>query len=100
MSKLIDVSMAKEIREELLELLKEAGDIGLSDKVISLAFKEISSANERLVRDALSYLIAKGLIIKTSYKNERLGIGKEIYKISAKGIDVLDGSIDEIGLGI
>lgn len=99
MSKMIEAMTKQVIRNEILELLEEAGSIGVSDQVLTLSFQQVGQKDKKLILDALDYLCQKELAKKELIANARLGISKSIYFITAAGIDVLDGTKKVDGLG-
>lgn len=99
MSKMIETMTKQVIRNEILELLEEAGSIGVSDQVLTLSFQQMGQKDTQLILGALEYLCQKELVKKEVIANTRLGISKSIYFITADGIDVLDGIKKVEGLG-
>lgn len=100
MSNLIKIVEKQIVRQQILEILSEAGAEGLNEKIIHLAIKkagyEISCT---LLKDALYYLTEKGLIAVRNLRNKRASIDMDIYRITAKGIDVIEGTEEASGIG-
>jgi DNA-binding PadR family transcriptional regulator len=89
------------IRDQLLQLLREAGPNGASRKVINLALKKSGfRAEEQQVTEALHYLKVKGLVWVADTTNNALGIHMDVYIITPDGIDTLEGTREEPGIGV
>ena len=102
MSKMIEAMTKQIVRNEILEILAQAGSAGAGKKLIAMALlreHQNLEAADTLIDESLNYLMMKALIIKKEYENRRLGIRNELYFISAEGIDVLDGTTEISGLG-
>lgn len=100
MSNMVDIAKKQILRDEILEILKVAGSDGASIKVISLALKKAGlDISKRELDNEIFYLADKRLITKRDISNRRLGIDMFIYFISAKGVDVLEGSEGSAGIG-
>ncbi len=89
------------IRNQLLELLQQAGPSGASEKVIRMAMKKAGSrAEPERIKEQLFYLEGKGLIWKAECKNQALAIAMDVYLLTPDGIDVLEGTREEPGIGV
>lgn len=89
------------IRNQLLELLRQAGPKGASEKVIRMAMKKAGSrAEPEQVKEQLFYLERKGYLWKAECKNQALGIDMNVYILTPDGIDVLEGTKEEPGIGV
>lgn len=101
MADLVKAMENQVIRNQLLELLRQAGPNGASEKVIRMAMKKAGSrAESGQVREQLFYLERKGLIWKAECKNQALGIDMDVYILTPDGIDVLEGTKEEPGIGV
>ena len=96
MSRLIDTATKEVARVTVLETLEEAGITGCSTQVLTQVLNK--SMVEADIENILLYLESKKLIRCKSYENIRQGIKRTVYFITDKGIDFLDGNVEEVGL--
>lgn len=96
MSRLIDTATKEVARVTVLETLEEAGITGCSTQVLTQVLNK--SMVEGDIENILLYLESKKLIRCKSYENARQGIKRTVYFITDKGIDFLDGNVEEVGL--
>lgn len=96
MSRLIDVATKEVARTAILETLEEAGITGCSTQVLAQVLNK--SGIDVDVEDTLFYLDNKELVRSKKYENKRQGISRTVYFITDKGIDFLDGNVEEVGL--
>nr|DAM41318.1 MAG TPA: YjcQ protein [Caudoviricetes sp.] len=96
MSRLIDTATKEVARVAVLETLEEAGITGCSTQVLTQVLNK--SMVEGDIENILLYLESKKLIRCKSYENARQGIKRTVYFITDKGIDFLDGNVEEVGL--
>ena len=96
MSRLIDIATKEVARTAILETLEEAGITGCSTQVLAQVLNK-SGINVD-VEDTLFYLDNKELVRSKKYENKRQGISRTVYFITEKGIDFLDGNVEEVGL--
>ena len=96
MSRLIDVATKEVARTTILETLEEAGITGCSTQVLTQVLNK--SGIDVDVEDTLFYLDNKELVRSKKYENKRQGISRTVYFITDKGIDFLDGNVEEVGL--
>jgi hypothetical protein len=87
----------KGLRGEILRALREVGTIGLSPKLLLAHLKEIGAVGEDAfegdLTEALNYLSMKELVSARTVRNAALGEYREIWTITAAGIDALEGTI-------
>lgn len=89
------------IRDQLLELLRQAGPDGASEKVIHMALKKAGChAEPDRVMEQLRYLVGKGLVWKADYGAKALNLKMSVYMLTPDGIDVLEGTREEPGIGV
>jgi carbonic anhydrase len=89
------------IRNQLLELLRQAGPDGASEKVVRMAMRKAGSrAEPERIREQMAYLEGKGLVWKAECRNQALGISMDVYILTPDGIDVLEGTREEPGIGV
>ncbi len=101
MADLMNAMENQVIRNQLLELLQQAGPGGASEKVIRMAMKKAGSrAEPERIKEQLFYLEGKRLIRKVECKNQALGIAMDVYLLTPDGIDVLEGTREEPGIGV
>lgn len=96
MSRLIDIATKEVARTTILETLEEAGITGCSTQVLTQVLSK--SGIEADIANILFYLESKELVRCKNYENARQGISRTVYFITEKGIDFLDGNVEEVGL--
>ena len=96
MSRLIDIATKEVARTTILETLEEAGITGCSTQVLAQVLNK--SGIDVDIENTLFYLDNKELIRSKQYENKRQGISRTVYFITEKGIDYLDGNVNETGL--
>jgi len=87
------------LRGEILDYLRLIGDRTVDElEIIHVFYQEYRDTH---IKDALFYLSDKGYIDKKeiSLNNHRYK-KKTTYRITAKGIDLLDGFINDTGVAI
>ena len=101
MSDLLKATENQVIRNQLLELLQEAGANGANGKVITMAMQKAGyMVQPEKLRDNLYYLERKGLVSVTRCENKALGISMDVYAITPDGIDALEGTTEVPGIGV
>lgn len=100
MSKLTDVAERQILRNEILNILAETNDQGGATQKLLRAVlqKQGYNVSELTIGLGLKYLAGKGLVQSDSISNSTLGIQKEIWHITSKGIDFLEGTIQVEGI--
>lgn len=101
MSNLLKATENQVIRNQLLELLQEAGPDGANEKVIGFAMNRAGyQVTAEQIRENLYYLEHKNLIWVAKCNNKALGIQMAVYVITPDGIDVLEGTAQMPGIGV
>lgn len=101
MSKLMDVAEKEVMRTEILEICEQSVPIGADERVIRAALRKSGyDATEQEVQEALYYLHGKGLVELVAAENRALGIHRTVARITASGMDCLDGNTEVSGLDI
>ena len=101
MSDFLKATENQVLRNQLLELLQEAGPDGANEKVIGFAMNKAGyKVAPEQIRNNLYYLKQKGLIWVAECNNKALGIHMEVYIITPDGIDVLEGSKEVPGIEV
>ena len=102
MSKLLDVTEKQILRGCCLKICEQAEPLGAGTEVIYAAFKKsgYSGYGKEDITEACEYLERKGLVKLEHIKNDILGIYRCIAHITAKGTDLLEGTIAEEGVEI
>lgn len=100
MNDLLEITKKEFIRKEILVLCQSAGEVGCSRQVIQAAvgkmYPDMTSIDTELY-----YLQEKQLLRQEKVGNRRIGIQREIFFITAAGIDYLDGTGPDIpGIGV
>lgn len=101
MSDLLKAMENQVMRNQLLELLQEAGPNGANEKVIAMAMRTAGYPvqPDQLKKD-LYYLQKKGLIECVKCENKALKINMDVYMITPDGIDALEGTTEVPGIGV
>lgn len=100
MADLLELTKKEIIRKEIMALCQAAGEMGCSRQVIQAAVGKMYPDLPD-VGAALYYLQEKQLLRMEKAGNSRLGIQREIFFITSKGIDYLDGAGPDIsGIGV
>lgn len=101
MSRMVELAEKEVMRTDILEICRQSIPIGADAQVIRAALRRSGhDASERDVDDALYYLQGRGLLELQAVDNRRLGIHRIIARITAEGIDVLDGSSPAAGVDL
>lgn len=95
MGNIVKLAEREIMRGEILRLCKEAVPVGCSPQVLNSALEKLGFNTEEL-RKELFYLKEKGMLKAEHAENRRLGISREIYFITAEGMDYLDGNGAEL----
>lgn len=100
MSKLLDVSEKHVLRGYCLKICEQAEPLGAGTEVIYSALKKsgYSDYEKADIEEACSYLEKKGFVQLEHVKNDVLKIKRCIAHITAKGTDLLEGTITEEGV--
>ena len=100
MSDMVKLAQREILRGEILKLCREAAPVGCSEKVLKAAVEKLELSADGMEQE-LYYLKEKGLLKKEHMENKRLGISRDIYMITAAGMDYLDGNWPDIpGIGV
>lgn len=95
MSDLIRTAEKEILRKEILELCYKAGNVGCSTDVLVAAFAHSGAGDKEEVMRQVDYLEAKKLVAVQKVGNERLGLSKKIIKLTAEGIDYMEGNTEQ-----
>lgn len=98
-NKVMELAEKEILRQSILEITEQSSD-GASDILIKKALSKtgLKPSLEQLKRE-ISYLEDKGLVSVGHIKNSVLGIERDVIRLTSKGMDVLDGAIEESGIG-
>lgn len=99
-NKVMELAEKEILRQSILEITEQSGSDGASDILIKKALSKtgLKPSLEQLKRE-ISYLEDKGLVSVGHIKNSVLGIERDVISLTSKGMDVLDGVIEESGIG-
>ncbi len=101
MAELMKAMENQVIRDQVLELLREAGPNGANEKVVTMALHKAGYRTDaKQIQEALYYLQYKGLISAIQCENKSLSISMVVYMITPEGIDVLEGTTQAEGIGV
>ncbi|MCM1304584.1 MAG: hypothetical protein NC305_13380 [Lachnospiraceae bacterium] len=102
MGDMLELAKKEILRKEILMLCRTASETGCSRQVVhSVAAKMGAGFREPDIDGELYYLQEKQLLRLEKTGNIRLGIQRDIYFITAAGIDYLDGTGPDIpGIGV
>ncbi|MFG6326855.1 MAG: hypothetical protein K1W00_08415 [Lachnospiraceae bacterium] len=100
MSKLVELAEKEILRQSILEIAEQSGTDGASVILIKKALSKtgLKPSDEQLKR-GISYLEDKGLVSVKHIANRALGIERDMVSLTSKGMDVLDGAVEEAGIG-
>ena len=100
MSDLIRMAEKEILRKEIMNLCYQAGPVGCSTDVLAAAFAHGGSCSRDELERQVDYLKDKNIVTVQPVGNERLGLSKKVVKLTAGGIDYLEGNADRIaGIG-
>lgn len=100
MSDLIKTAEKEILRKEILGLCYQAAPTGCSMDVLAAAFSHSGASDKEEITRQVGYLEAKHLVLVQTVGNERLGISKKIVKLTAEGIDYMEGNAAQLaGIG-
>lgn len=101
MSNLLDVAAKEILRREILHLCYQASPVGCSMEVLKAAFSHEGAENAKELEKQVDYLQSKGMVSTETVKNQALGLSKTVVKITAEGIDMLEGNAEQVkGIGV
>lgn len=101
MSNLLDLAAKEILRKEILQLCYKAAPVGCSMDVLRAAFSHSGTEDAGELERQVDYLQAKNMVTAEKVGNERLNLSKVIVKITADGIDFLEGNTEQVkGIGV
>lgn len=92
MSDLLRTAEKEILRKEILNLCYQAGSVGCSTDVLAAAFAHSGACSREEIVRQVDYLEAKELVTAQDVGNARLGISKKVVKLTAGGIDYIEGN--------
>ncbi|MBP3487296.1 MAG: hypothetical protein J6K53_02765 [Roseburia sp.] len=99
MSDLVKLAEVEVMRREVLELCYASAPLGCSKQVLEVSIRKMGIDTADLDKQ-LYYMVEKSLLKVEHAGNPRLGIHRDVYSITAVGMDYLDGNGAEIpGMG-
>lgn len=96
MSNLLDLAAKEILRKEILQLCFEAAPVGCSMDVLKAAFAHNGVENANELERQVDYLEGKGMVSVEKVGNQRLNLSKVIVKITAAGIDLMEGNTEQV----
>lgn len=100
MGDVLELAKKEIMRKEILVLCQSAGEIGCSKQLIQEAVGKMYPEMTDIGKE-LYYLQEKRLLRLETIENRRLGLKRDIYFITADGMDYLDGTGPDIpGIGV
>lgn len=104
MSNALEVAKTLELRNAILELcntLSSDCNDGVSIKVIQIALTRAGIvASQCEINRAIHYLKDKGYVKVRDIENKALHISTRLYSITADGVDVVEGTTIDEGVGV
>lgn len=101
MSSLLDLAAKEILRKEIMMLCLKAVPEGCSMDVLKAALSHKGSDDARELERQVGYLELKGMVSTQTVKNRALNISKTIVRITADGIDFLEGNSGQVsGIGV
>ena len=99
MSNMLSITEKQILRGYCLKICDQAEPLGAGIEVIHSALKKSGVIYEKAdVLEACRYLEKKNLIVLQHIENKILGIERFIAHITAKGTDVLEGTLSAEGI--
>lgn len=99
MSDLVKLAETEVMRREILELCYASAPIGCSRQVLEVSIRKMGIETADLDKQ-LYYMAQKSLLTVEHAGNARLGIHRDVYSITAAGMDYIEGNGAEIpGMG-
>ena len=99
MDNAMDISQKQILRGRILKICHQAEPLGAGTEVITAALKrEGYPVSKDEVGEACRYLAGKKLVEIEKIENKVLNISRDIAHITARGTDVLDGTIPIEGI--
>ncbi len=99
MSSMMNTAEKEIIRNELLKMCDMAGSEGASEQLLRAGLKKLGiSLKLEEIEKQISYLEDKQLVTLTRLENERLDIHRVVVRITALGMDVLEGNAEVAGI--
>ena len=97
MNKVLETAEKEIARLEIMELCRMAAPEGVNAKIIRASLKKsgYDMSEEEILQQA-DYLHQKGLLSVVSVTNRMLGICRDVIKITAAGIDYMEGNSGSI----
>ena len=87
----------KELRGNILRFLREIYDNTIAHASILESYYQYYKVDD--IEDCIAYLVDKGYAVKKELKSPFASFEvSHIYKISTKGIDLLEGTIEDPGI--
>ncbi len=101
MSNLLDLAAKEILRKEILQLCYQAAPVGCSMDVLRAAFSHEGTENANDLEIQVDYLQAKNMVSVEKIENRVLNLSKNVVKITADGIDFLEGNANQVkGIGV
>ncbi|MBD5497465.1 MAG: hypothetical protein HDR11_06830 [Lachnospiraceae bacterium] len=99
MSNLTETAGKEILRNEILEICRETAPDGAGIPLLKACLHKAGiETDERELERQAAYLQDKGLAAVDEIKNVRLGIRRRIVRITAAGMDFLEGNREEAGI--
>lgn len=100
MDRLLSVTQKQVLRGYVLKIADQAEPLGAGIEVIHGALKKegFTEYSRADIAEAGNYLKKKDLVTLNNVKNDVLHIQRCVVKITAKGTDLLEGTITEEGI--
>ncbi len=99
MSSMMNAVEKEIIRNELLKMCDMAGSDGASEQLLRAGLKKLGiSQKPEEIEKQIRYLEEKQLVTLKRLDNERLDIHRIVVRITALGMDVLEGNAEVTGI--
>ncbi len=101
MSDLLNIAAKEIFRKEILQLCYQAAPVGCSMDVLKAAFSHEGTEGSGELERQVDYLQAKGMVSAEKVENKILHLSKTVVRITAEGIDFLEGNTGQVkGIGV
>lgn len=97
MSSILETAEKEVIRQEIMTLCQIAAPEGVNTRIVKASLKKTGyDLTEKEISRQADYLRGKGLLSVVRISNSKLGIGREIIKITPAGTDYLESNSGDI----
>lgn len=86
--------LERRMRGGILAYVRQAGDMGLTVRCIAIFLNSFHwKVTPATVEEDCTFLMGKGYLNKEDLRDEVSGVERRVYRVTAKGLDLLQGAI-------